>query len=227
MSADRLLYELSGRDDRRFSPFCWRIRMALAHKGLDARYEPVRFIEKDKLAFANTLQVPVLVDFGEVVVDSWAIAKYLDDNYYQERPLMMGGGTRFLNQWVDTQLHPAISRVLIGDIYDNIDPIDQDYFRESREKRFGKPIEVVHAEREQHDHELKRLLALPRELLRTQPYLSGKSPSYADYIVFGALQWARSISPYNFLDDADPLAQWRVRMRKLYGSLADSVPTFY
>lgn len=29
------LYELVGADDRRFNPFCWRTRMALAHKRLD------------------------------------------------------------------------------------------------------------------------------------------------------------------------------------------------
>ena len=30
------LYDLAGAEaDRRFSPFCWRTKMALAHKGLD------------------------------------------------------------------------------------------------------------------------------------------------------------------------------------------------
>ena len=31
------MYDLAGAEaDRRFSPFCWRTRMALAHKGLSA-----------------------------------------------------------------------------------------------------------------------------------------------------------------------------------------------
>ena len=96
------------RDDRRPSPFCWRIRMALAHKVLAYSTVPVKFTDKDKIAFANTKQVPVLVDFGEVVTDSWAIAKYRDDNDYQGR-LLLGGDTKFVNQWVDrvdTRLHP-------------------------------------------------------------------------------------------------------------------------
>ena len=63
---DRILYEQVMRDDRRPSPFCWRIRMALAHKGLEYSTVPVKFTDKDKIAFANTKQVPVLVDFGEV-----------------------------------------------------------------------------------------------------------------------------------------------------------------
>ena len=68
-SQDRVLYELVMRDDRRPSPFCWRTRMALAHKGLEYAVEPVKFTDKPVIAFANTKQVPVLVDFGEVVSD--------------------------------------------------------------------------------------------------------------------------------------------------------------
>src|SRR3546814_19583617 len=49
----RTLYELVGAEDRRFSPYCWRIRMALAHKGLHAELEPCRFTEKHKLAFSG------------------------------------------------------------------------------------------------------------------------------------------------------------------------------
>lgn len=223
---NRLLYELVMRDDRRPSPFCWRIRMALAHKGLDYTTVPVKFGDKDKIAFANTKLVPVLVDFGEVVADSWAIAKYLDDNYYQERPLLLGGGTRFVNQWVDTQLHPAFSRLLLKDSYDHVHPDDREYFRNTREQRFGKTIEAVHAERDKHEQDLKRVLGFLREMLRTQPFVSGKAPAYADYIVFGAFQWARSISAFVFLDNADPIAEWRDRMCHLYGSLANSVPHY-
>ena len=46
----RQLYELVGTDPaRRFSPFCWRSRMALAHKGLDAEVVPWRFTENARL----------------------------------------------------------------------------------------------------------------------------------------------------------------------------------
>ena len=223
---DRVLFELVMRDDRRPSPFCWRTRMALAHKGLEYTTVPVKFTEKDKIAFASTKQVPILVDFGEVVTDSWAIAKYLDENYYQERPLLMGGGTRFVNQWADTQLHPALVKVLPKDIYDHVHPDDREYFRTSREQRFGRTIEAVHAERDKHEQDLKRVLGFVREMLRAQPFVSGKAPAYADYIIFGAFQWARSISPFVFLDAADPLAAWRDRMCHLYGSLANSVPHY-
>ena len=35
------LYELAGADEnRRFRPYCWRVRMALAHKGLEVESLP-------------------------------------------------------------------------------------------------------------------------------------------------------------------------------------------
>jgi len=56
------LYDLAGADeDRRFSPYCWRTKLALAHKGLKAETIPWRLTEKDRLAFAGSERVPVRV----------------------------------------------------------------------------------------------------------------------------------------------------------------------
>src|SRR6202043_1137184 len=65
------LYDLAGAEaDRRFSPFCWRTRMALAHKGLEVETVPWRFTEKDRLPQPNGGRVPVIVDDARVVHDS-------------------------------------------------------------------------------------------------------------------------------------------------------------
>ena len=58
------MYDLAGAEsDRRFSPFCWRTRMALAHKGLEVETIPWRYADKPKLAaLANWERVPVIVD---------------------------------------------------------------------------------------------------------------------------------------------------------------------
>ena len=85
------LYDLAGVEaDRRFSPFCWRTRMALAHKGLEVETVPWRFTEKDKLPQPNGGRVPVIVDGGQVVHDSSTIAEYLE-NRYPDRPSLFGG----------------------------------------------------------------------------------------------------------------------------------------
>ena len=108
----RTVYGLTGKDDRRFSPFCWRTRMALAHKGLDVEYVPCGFTEKDKFAFSGYDKFPLLVDGDEIVADSWAIACYLEDNNPDQPSLFGGDGGRamayYMNSWTDTQLHLAV-----------------------------------------------------------------------------------------------------------------------
>ncbi|TIP61822.1 MAG: glutathione S-transferase family protein, partial [Mesorhizobium sp.] len=44
-----------------------------------------------------------------------------------------------------------------------------------------------------------------------------------DYIVFGALQWARVASPYRLLDGSDVVAQWFERCLDLHGGLGRKV----
>ena len=72
------LHDLAGaEDDRRFSPYCWHSRMALAHKGLSVKTIPWRFTEKDRIAASGQGRVPVLVDAGRWIADSWTIANHL------------------------------------------------------------------------------------------------------------------------------------------------------
>src|SRR5213075_3308314 len=120
------LYELVGTDEARpFSPFCWRTRMALAHKGLSAQSIPWCFTEKDAIAPHNSEKVPVLIDGETSVVDSWRIANYLEDAY-PDRPSLFGGEggramARMLNWWGDGVIggmFPQIARPAAADIAD-------------------------------------------------------------------------------------------------------------
>jgi glutathione S-transferase len=87
------LFELVGIDETRpFSPFCWRTRMALAHKGLDAESIPWRFTEKGATAPHGSEKVPVLLHGDNAVVDSWVIANYLEDTH--PRPAVAVRGRR-------------------------------------------------------------------------------------------------------------------------------------
>ncbi|WP_312011752.1 MULTISPECIES: glutathione S-transferase C-terminal domain-containing protein [unclassified Bradyrhizobium] len=61
-----------------------------------------------------------------------------------------------------------------------------------------------------------------RATLAGQPYLGGDSPTYADYYVFGAFQWATAISKFRLLEDGDPIAGWRHRMLELHGGLPET-----
>ena len=85
------LFDLAGSDpERRFSPYCWRIKMSLAHKGLAVEAIAWRFTEKAVLAPTGQGKVPVLVDGERWLHESWLIAQYLEDAY-SEAPSLFGG----------------------------------------------------------------------------------------------------------------------------------------
>jgi hypothetical protein len=44
---------------------------------------------------------------------------------------------RFFNSWADIVLIPGIASFVAADILRHLDPRDRDYFRQTREKRFG------------------------------------------------------------------------------------------
>ena len=133
------MYDLCGAEaERRFSPFCWRAKMALAHKGLEVETVPWRFTEKDKLPTPNAGRVPVIVDDDRVVHDSTAIADYLEERY-ADRPSLFGGAVgrglaRFVQNWTETVLQIGLIRLVLLDIHRHLGPEDQAYFRQrSRE----------------------------------------------------------------------------------------------
>lgn len=226
-----ILYELAGAETgRRFSPYCWRIRMALAAKGLPAECVPIRFSDKARLAFSGQDRVPVLIDGDTVVSDSWRIACHLEDAY-PDRPALFGnaiarGSCRLINQWADRVVQPAIAPLILLDIFHHLAPEDRAYFRASREKRFGKPLEAVQADRDQRVHAFRAVLEPARATLREQPFLAGETPAYADFILFGSFQWARCVSDFPLLERDDPVYGWLDTLLGRFDSLARRAPGY-
>jgi glutathione S-transferase len=64
-----------------------------------------------------------------------------------------------------------------------------------------------------------------RLVLSKQAWLGGATPSYADHIVFGTLQWPRCVSRFELLAADDPLVEWRERMLDLFGGLGRAAVT--
>jgi glutathione S-transferase len=221
-----VMYDLAGADpDVRFSPYCWRTRFALAHKGLPVDTVPWRFTDREALAFSGQGKVPVIQDDGKVVSDSWAIADYLEDQ--GPTPTLFGGASGrahalFVNAWADAVLVGGIARFIVRDLVDIIDPKDRDYFRSSREARFGMSLEAVQEGRESRLAAFRDLLLPVRLVLRRQEWLGGAAPSYADHIVAGTLMWPRCASRFELLEANDPVAQWQGRVLDLYGGLGRS-----
>ena len=216
------LYDLAGADEnRRFSPYCWRIRMSLAYKGLEVDCVPWRFTEKEKIAFSGQERVPVLVDGDKTVSDSWNIAKYLETQYPDSPSLKLENGeVLFLKFWTETVLHPGLIKLLLLDVHNSLTEKDKIYFRESREKLFGKTLEEVVNGREERLPNLQKLLTPLSLTLKQQEFLAGESPGFSDYIVFGAFQWARCISDFSLLQADDSIYEWREKMLGLHDGLA-------
>jgi glutathione S-transferase len=218
------MWDLAGaEDDRRFSPYCWRVKLALAHKGMQAETVPWRFTEKDAIAFSGQGLVPVLVDGDQEVHDSWAIACYLEDTY-PVNPLFGSAQARSLGFvfkiWVESVVHAPINRAILPDLFAALHEKDRKYFRESREKRFGRTLEEVGADPKQAIADLRTVLLPVRKQLVQEPFVCGIHPGFADYILFGAFQWARAVSPQRLLEPDDPVYAWRERVLDLYDGLA-------
>lgn len=227
-----ILYERLCADDRRPSPYCWRARFALAHKGLTPdEIRTVKFTEADKVAFSGQGKVPVLVDGEAVVWDSWSIAAYLEDSY-PDAPSLFGGErgkalARFVNHWADDCLQKAFAPVVAPSLYAVAHPDDRDYYRETREAKWGMSFDAMRDQRPALVAALHRAFAPLRGLLAEQAFVCGSQPGYADYLAFGEFQWARCADPEDLVPAEDEdIRAWRSRMLDLYDGLARQVPAF-
>jgi len=215
------LYELAGADEAcRFSPAVWRVRMALRHKGLGFEGVPWRFTEKDVIAPSGGGTVPVIVDAGAWVRESVTIAEHLEDAH-PERPSLFGGETgralgRFMVAWVDRTLAFPIARLILADILAKLAEQDRAYFRQSREKRFGMPLEAVCPDPGAELAAIRSLLEPARRLAAAQAFMGGSAPRFADYALYGSFMWARMVSTRLTLAADDPLAAWLARVDALF-----------
>jgi glutathione S-transferase len=225
------LYDLLGDEDRRYSQYCWRAKLALKHKGLDFELIPLILTNKDAIAFAGANSVPVMVDGDVVKTDSWDIATYLDE-HYANGPSLLGGSvgagvTRVVNSWSDRAVNVALGPLIARDILDATHPDDRSYLRGNLEKLYKKTLEEVQEGREDRVNGLYRTLDPIRTTFRKgQKFIGGERPSYADYVVFSQFQWARVVSPFKLLDKDDPVFVWRERILDLYGGFARDTKSY-
>lgn len=225
------LWELRGTNDRRYSTFSWRTRMALRHKNLQWAEHPVLQTDKSSIAFSGGKTVPVIKDGQTVVRDSWQIADYLEQAY-PNSPSLFGGPTgrglcQFFNTWVDRSLVPLAFRGLACDAIEIQDPADRDHFRATIEKFTGNSPEGLKQEQAKTFERLRIELGPARASLKRQTFLGDQAPCYADYVLFSLFQWARIVSPVAIVEEDDTLVAWVDRMLDLYDGYARKTLAFY
>ncbi len=222
------LFDLVGSDpDLRFSPYVWRTKMALHHKGLPYETIPAGFLEKDKFAPSGSHTVPVIDDNGTWVNDSWLIAEYLD-NTYPDLPKLFQSDeaksyAKFISAWADRVLVGGIFFVIVADIPQYLKADEVDYFTTTREKHLHMPLEETRVHRKENLHKLQSGMKVLQAVLSDQDFLAGDAPSYADYAVFGPLQWARLVSDVPIITPDSALDEWMDEMLDLYDGLGRSM----
>lgn len=224
-----LLYDLVGRDEARpFSPHCWKVKLALAHKGLEFQTVPTRFLDVPAVENGVSKTVPVIRDGGTVVADSFSIALYLEAAY-PDRPTLFGGPggeamARLIERWSQLTVHPYLLKPAIVPIHAMQDEANRRYFRKNREARVKMPLEQFGASAEAGLPAFRASLEPLRSMLSFQPWIGGDGPLFPDYIVFGAFQWARVTTPFQPFAPGDPVADWFERCLGLFDGLGRSVP---
>ncbi|MEO1719710.1 MAG: glutathione S-transferase family protein [Pseudomonadota bacterium] len=225
------MYDLCGTDDTvRFSPYCWRTRMALKHKDLAFEALPWRFTEKATLEMSGQGRVPVIVDGEKVVSDSWAIALYLDETYPDRPTLMRDASARAAAQtlqgWTNTAIFRALVPINAKRVHDIIGPEDQAYFRQTREAALKGRLEDICSDDARADAMklLGSTLKVIEPTLTDHAFLGGDEPLYGDHIVFGTLMWPHAIDASFAMDGDTAVASWFDRMSGLYGDHARAHP---
>lgn len=226
MTQEVILYELAAADDTRFSPFCWRTRFGLRHKGLPFKSVQIGFPDIGELGGPRRT-VPVIRIGDAFVEDSWDIAEFLDKSFPDPPPLLgcaLGkGAARFVECFTDKVIHPTMLRLVSRDVFDRMDPYDRPYFRRTREEMLGCTLEEAQATREQTVLAFRRAIHPIRLTLKKQPWLAGEAPGHADYIVLAAFQWGRLASDFTVLEDDDPIAKWFQRGLDLHDGFGRKV----
>ncbi len=215
------LWELRGKDDCRYSTFSWRTRLALLHKGVPFEIYPVAVSDKETIRFSGQRKVPIIRDDGQIVLDSWKIACFLEQRY-PDRSSLFGGQpgqnlTHFMNLWADRELVASLVPTLMLDVLDCVEEQDAVHLRSQMEAVFKKKLEDLYADRAKSLEQFRKRLSPVRRILSDSPFLAGEKPAYADYILFGTLQWARVVSAEKVLEDDDAVSAWFERVLDLHG----------
>jgi glutathione S-transferase len=219
------LYELVLANGRSASPYVWRIRYALAHKGLPCEPVPLGFTEIPTVFDGRFKTVPIIEQGAAALAESWDIAEYLDKTFPGSPPLFSSPAelamVRLTDAWFTSEIVRKMFGVYVLDVHNAARPEDRAYFRRTREQRLkGATLEEFTEDRAARLPALRDALTPLRAYLDRYPFLGGNAPNYADYVVLGAFLWVAAVSTLPMLAHDDTLRAWIDRSLDLYDGLA-------
>ena len=216
---DIVLYDLAGKDRSvRFSPFCWLVKFALLHKGLEFSTVPLGFLPKSDYPDPDHGKLPVVRHGDQWLKESVDIITFLDREY-PERPLVGDETARDrlekYRAWLGSDLFPNLGPQVFFRVPNAISDEDAAYFRETREERFGVSVEEL-AKKPGLQENLAAAFQIVEADLADTPFLGGSEPDLSDYTVMSPLMWKRSITSEAVFTLPPKMAAWHDRMLDLY-----------
>ena len=222
------LYELALENGRCASPFVWRLRYALAHKGIAFEIPCPCGLHRDCANVRGTIQdgsrdrEPA----SRCLRRAGTLPSIWTGNFPQARrysPVRPSAKmVRLMDAWFSSEV---MRKLFLCTCWTSMMPLarrDRPYFRQSREARLeGRDARGVHHDRAARLPAIREALAPLRTQLSRVPFLGGSAPNYADYIVLGAFQCVASVSTLPLLARSDEVlrASGLERGFDLYGGL--------
>lgn len=210
------LYDITSKlDPQAWSPNTWKTRLLLNYKGVPYSTQWVSYPDIEprmkalgaaptgtKANGSPAYTLPVISDDARdpgVVADSANIADYLERSF--PTPAVFPPGTRALQagfiHLLATTLQPALRPLLVPAVAPILDTRGQEYFRRTRELQFGTVLEdVMPAGSEKRERQwaevarvLDRIAAWLDDAESDGPWLGGKNPVYADFVLAVHFIW--------------------------------------
>jgi len=212
MTGRPILYERAGLDGLCPSPVCWRARIALAVKGVDATRRALRFVDVDRLAdVTGNRTVPVLAVDGGYIVNSDAIAARLD-TLVPSGPRLMGDGAAAAGGELEREFGARIGPLVCADFRRRLLPEDRDYYAESRQAKYGRSFEELEALRSGLELDLAFSIGRLEPRLEESRNLAGEDPGWQDIVVYTYLLWTGFASPRSMPELVNPVRTWFERL---------------
>ena len=211
------LYDLSGKNDLRFSPPCWNVKLCLIHNNIEFKTIPIKFTDKNKIAFSKQNLVPILDYNDGFVNDSWNIFNWLDQNHPQKKIFINNSSKNFsyfLYLWTSRQLLPILFKIIAHEIPNVLEGDDIDYYLRTREERINGPITKFLPFISSYIEDFRKLIDPIRKIIIKNNYISGKNPGIEDCIFFGNFKWVDVCSSCNLLNEDDPVNTWYKNLLK-------------
>lgn len=193
------------------SHYCEKVRLILDYKGLPYRKIEVTpgIGQLDLYRLSGQRQVPVLKDGSEVIADSTAIAKYLEQRY-PERPILPADPKQralclLIEEWADESIGLNARKVMIGAFSQNpafrkalLPSSTPDFLRNLVESVPREALDVlglgagfgpdaVKAAQQAMQQNFEALTGL----LQDSSYLVGEEPTLADFAVAGTTMYVK------------------------------------